>query len=65
MATHSVRLLITALFFIMAVAGLMAGYALSGLFWLLAAFAVGYPFVRNGKIDLNYDDIIYVEKLPQ
>jgi hypothetical protein len=63
MAVHSGRLILTALFLIFLVTGLFsnspkkpAAYWGSALFWALMAIAVGYPFVRGGKIDLNYDD---------
>lgn len=56
MVLHTARLIITILFFILALAGLVTGYWFQALFWALLAVAVGYPFVRHGRIDLYYDD---------
>ena len=56
MASHTARLIFTILFFIFAVSGLVSGFWFSALFWALVAVAVGYPFVRGGHLNLNYND---------
>ena len=56
MALHTARLIFTVIFLIFALAGLVTGYWFQALFWVLIAFAVGYPFVRDGRIDLYYED---------
>ena len=56
MATHTARLIITVLFLIVAFSNAVAGHWFVTLAWAVLAFAVGYPFVRNGRIDLNYDE---------
>jgi hypothetical protein len=56
MAQHTVRLIFTVLFLIFMIAGIVSRYWLSALFWALIAFAVGHPFIRNGRIDLHYED---------
>lgn len=60
--THTARLIFTVLFLIFAVSAIVQGAALSGFFWLLVAAAVGYPFVRGGKLDLNYPDMEIVRQ---
>lgn len=56
MGLHTARLIFTIIFLILALSGLVTGYWYQALFWALIALAVGYPFVRNGRIDLYYDD---------
>jgi hypothetical protein len=56
MSLHTTRLILTVIFFIFALAGLISGYWFQALFWALITIAVGAPFVRNGRIDLYYDD---------
>jgi len=55
MATHTARLIFTILFLVFAVSGLVSGYWFQALVWALIAFAVGYPFVRKGRVDLYYE----------
>ena len=56
MGLHTARLIFTILLLIFAIAGLVAGYWFQAIFWALIMMAVGYPFVRNGRVDLYYDD---------
>jgi hypothetical protein len=56
MGLHTARLIFTIIFLIFALSGLVAGYWVQAIVWVLIAFAVGYPFVRNGRIDLYYED---------
>lgn len=56
MATHTARLIFTIIFLVLAVSGLVSGFWFSALFWALIAMAVGYPFVRGGRLNLNYND---------
>lgn len=56
MATHTGRLILTIIALILVVAGAATGYWAQAIFWALMAMAIGYPFVRNGRINLNYDD---------
>ncbi len=60
MATHTARLIVTIILLIFAVGALAAGAPISAIFWGLIAAAVGYPFVRGGKLNLNYDDPVKV-----
>jgi hypothetical protein len=55
MAYHTARLIITIIFLIFAVSSLVTRYWFSALFWALLTAAVGYPFVRGGKLDLYFD----------
>lgn len=55
MATHTGRLIAVIILALFAIIALLNGYWIGFAFWILLAFAVGYPFVRRGKIDLHYD----------
>jgi len=56
MATHTVRLIFTIIF----LAALVSNIAIRDwgavLLTTLFVAAVGYPFVRKGRVDLYYDD---------
>jgi hypothetical protein len=54
MAYHTARLIVTIVFLILAVSALVTRYWFSAFFWVLLAAAVGYPFIRGGKLDLYY-----------
>lgn len=56
MEYHTARLVVTVIFLIFAVYALATRYWFSAFFWGLLAIVVGYPFVRGGKLNLNYDD---------
>ena len=55
MEYHTARLIVTIVFLILAVSALATRYWFSAFFWALLAAAVGYPFIRGGKLDLYYD----------
>lgn len=55
MTLHVARLIVTILLFVLALAGLAAGHWFQALFWALIMIAVGYPFVRHGRVDLHYE----------
>ncbi len=55
LATHTGRLIAVTILARFAIIALLNGYWMGFTFWILITFAVGYPFVRGGKIDLNYD----------
>lgn len=54
MEYHIARLIVTIVFLILAVSALVTRYWFSAIFWVLLVAAVGYPFVRGGKLDLYY-----------
>lgn len=56
MADHTGRLIATIILGIFAIISLLNGYVVGTLFWALIAFAVGYPFVRGGKLNLQYEN---------
>lgn len=55
MEYHTARLIVTIIFMILAVSALVTRYWFSAFFWALLSLAVGYPFIRSGKLDLYYD----------
>jgi len=55
MATHTGRLIAVMILALFAIIALLNGYWIGFTFWILITLAVGYPFMRRGKIDLNYD----------
>lgn len=56
MATHTGRLIVTIIFMIFAISALIRGSWFWALAWTLFTIAVGHPFVRDGRIVLDYDD---------
>lgn len=64
MTTHTTRLIFTIIFLVLAVAGISSGFWFQAIFWVAIAFAVGYPFIRGGRIDLYYDDPVRLVILP-
>ena len=63
MQTHTTRLIFTIIFLALATAGAVRGYWFSAVFWVLIMIAVGYPFVRKGRLDLYYDDPVYLSRV--
>lgn len=55
MASHTGRLVAVIILALFAIIALMNGYWVGSAFWVLVTLAVGYPFVRGGKVDLQYD----------
>lgn len=55
MATHTGRLIAVTILALFAIIALLNGYWFGFAFWILITFAVGYPFMRHGKLDLHYD----------
>lgn len=55
MASHTGRLIAVIILALFAIIALLNGYWIGFAFWALIAFAVGYPFVRRGHLDLHYD----------
>ena len=56
MGYHTARLIFTIIFFMFALSSLVSGYWLQAIFWALITMAVGYPFVRSGRVNLYYED---------
>jgi hypothetical protein len=55
---HVVRLIFTVLFLMGAVSGLFTGQWAGAVVSLLIAYAIGHKFYVNGKIKLNYNEIV-------
>ena len=55
MGYHTARLIVAIIFMILALSALVTRYWFSAFFWVLLTLAVGYPFMRGGKLDLYYD----------
>jgi hypothetical protein len=56
MGLHTARLIFTVLLLILTLSNLAAGFWASAVAWALITMCVAYPFIRNGRIDLYYDD---------
>lgn len=56
MTDHTGRLVIVVLLFIVALSALRSGFWLGALAYFILMGVVGSPFVRDGKIDLYYDE---------
>lgn len=63
MQTHTTRLIFTIIFLILATVDAVRGYWFSAVFWTLIMIAVGYPFVQKGRLDLYYDDPVYLYRV--
>ena len=56
MSDHTARLIITIIFLILAFSSAVTFSWFSVVLFALLAFAVGYPFLRGGKLNLFYND---------